>query len=68
VNEYVRGIMNAQDTIFGDIARKHLIWYGHVDRMDPMRLPKIMVNWKPEGRKNNEVVPEEPGKMGYVQQ
>jgi hypothetical protein len=27
-----------------------------------------MVNWKPEGRKNNEVVPEEPGKMGYVQQ
>jgi hypothetical protein len=32
--------------------------------MDPMRLPKIMINWKPEGRGKNEVVPEEPGKMG----
>ena len=28
-----------------------LIWYGHVKRMDPMRLPKIMINWTPEGRK-----------------
>jgi len=28
-----------------------LIWHGHVERMDPMRLPKIMINWKPEGRK-----------------
>jgi hypothetical protein len=26
-------------------------WYGHVKRMDPTRLPKIMINWKPEGRK-----------------
>jgi hypothetical protein len=34
--------------------------------MDPMRLPKIMINWKPEEGKN-EVVPEEPGKMGYIQ-
>jgi hypothetical protein len=38
--------MNAQDTI----TRKQLIWYGHVERMDPTRLPKIMINWKPEGR------------------
>jgi hypothetical protein len=30
---------------------KHLIWYGHVERMDPMRLPKSMINWKPERRK-----------------
>jgi hypothetical protein len=34
--------------------------------MDPTRLPKIMINWKPEGRKN-ETVPEEAGKMGYIQ-
>jgi len=33
--------------------------YGHVDRMDRMQLPKIVINWKPEGRK--------PGKMGYIQ-
>jgi hypothetical protein len=53
--------------IFSDITRKQLIWYGHVERMDPMRLPTIMINWKPEGRKKNEGVPEEPGKMGYIQ-
>jgi hypothetical protein len=33
------------------ITRKQLIWYGHVERMDPTRLPKIMIHWKPEGRK-----------------
>jgi hypothetical protein len=26
-----------------------------------------MINWKPEGTKKNEVVPEEPGEMGYIQ-
>jgi hypothetical protein len=34
--------------------------------MDPIRLPKIMIDWKPEGR-GKEAVPEEPGKMGYIQ-
>jgi hypothetical protein len=33
------------------LTRKQLIWYGHFERMDPVRLPKIMINWKPEGRK-----------------
>jgi hypothetical protein len=45
-----------------DTTRKELIWNGHVERIDPMRLPTIMVNWKPEGREKNEVIPEEPGK------
>jgi len=31
-------------------TRKQLIWYGHVERMNPTRLPKI-IYWKPEGRK-----------------
>jgi hypothetical protein len=45
--------------ILDDITRKKkLIWYGHVERMDPTRLPKIMIHWKPEGRKKNEAVPE----------
>jgi hypothetical protein len=48
-NEYIRGKMDAQDTILDDIARKQLIWYGHVERMDPAQLPKIMIHWKPEG-------------------
>jgi hypothetical protein len=33
------------------IIRSQLIWYGHAERMGPMRLSKIMINWKPEGRK-----------------
>ena len=33
------------------IARKQLIWYSHVERMDPTRLPKIVIHWKHEGRK-----------------
>jgi hypothetical protein len=50
-NKYFRGKMDAQDMILDDITRKELIWYGHVERMDPTRLPKIMIHWKPEGRK-----------------
>jgi hypothetical protein len=46
MNEYIRGKMDAQD----DITRKQLIWYGHVEGMDPTRLPKIMIHWKPKGR------------------
>ena len=37
--------------IVDDITWKQLIWYGHVERMDPTRLPKIMIHWKPEGRR-----------------
>ena len=28
-----------------------MFWYGHVERMDPTRLPRIMIHWKPEGSK-----------------
>jgi hypothetical protein len=50
-NEYIREKMDAQDMLLDDITRKQLIWYGHVERVDPARLPKIMIHWKPEGRK-----------------
>jgi len=43
--------MDAPDTILDEITRKKLIWYGRVERMDRTRLPKIVINWKPEGRK-----------------
>jgi len=36
--------------ILDEITRKQHIRCGHVDRMDPTRLPK-MINWKREGRK-----------------
>jgi hypothetical protein len=43
--------MDTQVMILDDITRKQLIWYGHVERMYPRRLTKIMIHWKPEGRK-----------------
>ena len=50
-NDYIRGKMDVQDMILDDITRKQLIWYGHVERVDPTWLPEIMIDWKPEGRK-----------------
>jgi hypothetical protein len=43
--------MDAQDMILDEITRKQLIWYGHVERMDPTCLPKVMIHWEPKGRK-----------------
>jgi hypothetical protein len=56
--------MDTQDTTLDDINQKQIIWYGHVERMYPMWLPKIMINWKPAGK--SKVVPEEPGNMIYI--
>ena len=64
--ECIREKLNSQDTILDEITRKQLIWYGHVERMDPTRLPKIMINWKPEGRKKRGRS-RRPGKTGYIQ-
>jgi hypothetical protein len=50
-NEIFRGKIDAQDMILDEITRKQLIWYGHVETMDPTCLPKIMIHWEPEGRK-----------------
>ena len=36
--------MDAPGTILDEITQKQLIWYGHVERMDPTQLPKIMIN------------------------
>ena len=49
-NEYTTEKMEAPDTILDEITRKQLIWYGHVERMDPTRLQKTIINWKPVGR------------------
>jgi hypothetical protein len=66
-NEYARGKMDAQDMVLDDITRKKLIWYRHVERMDPMRLPKIMIHWKHEGKKKRGR-PGRTWKMVYIQQ
>ena len=54
-NDYIREKMDKQDTILDEITRKQLIWYGYIGRMDPTRLPKIMINLKPEGRKKRKL-------------
>ena len=33
--------MDAPDKILNEITRKQIIWYGHVERMDRTRLPKL---------------------------
>jgi hypothetical protein len=58
--------MDAENMILDDITWKQLVWYGHVERMDPTRLPKIMFHWKKK-KKKNEAVPGQPGKMEYIQ-
>jgi hypothetical protein len=47
--------MEAQDMILDDITRKQPFWYGRVERIDPTRLTKIMIHWKPEGRKKRDL-------------
>ena len=46
---------------------KQLIWYSHVKRMDPTRLPKIIIHWKPEGRCQARMVPDNVHQL-HVQQ
>jgi len=48
------------DMILDEITRKQLIWYGHVERMDPTRLPKTMIHCGNLKEGKNEAVPEEP--------
>jgi hypothetical protein len=63
---YCRVKMDAQDMLLDDVIRKQLIWCGHVERMDPTRIPKLwFIGNLKEGK--NEAVPEEAGKMEYVQ-
>jgi hypothetical protein len=31
--------------------KKHLVWYGHVQRMDEEKDPQRILNWIPAGRR-----------------
>jgi hypothetical protein len=33
------------------LPKNTVIWYGHVERMDPISLSNIMIHWEHEGRK-----------------
>ena len=38
-------------SILDIVERNKLRWYGHVQRMEEDRLPKIMLEWTPQGRR-----------------
>nr|CAH7740812.1 unnamed protein product [Callosobruchus chinensis] len=50
-NDRIREIMNVKQTIIDAIEQKQLIWYGHLQRMDEDRWPKIVWHWTPPERR-----------------
>jgi hypothetical protein len=51
-NEHIKEIMGVKekpDII--DIIKKRLQWYGHVNRMQEERLPKLIMEWIPGERR-----------------
>ena len=43
--------MNIVRSLLDDIKTKQLQWYGHVRRMEELRLPKEVMKWSPPGRR-----------------
>ncbi len=50
-NLKIREKMNKVNTILETIQYKQLQWFGHVKRMKDNRIPKIILEWFPAGRK-----------------
>lgn len=50
-NSYIKEKMQVQYSILDFIKKKQLNWYGHIRRMEEGRLPKIIMDWEPQGRK-----------------
>jgi hypothetical protein len=43
--------MNVARSLLDDIKTKQLKWYGHVQRMEELRLPKEVMKWRQPGRR-----------------
>ncbi|XP_045463869.1 uncharacterized protein LOC123673432 [Harmonia axyridis] len=51
-NEDIRRRMGVDGSLTTDIERKQLVWYGHVQRMNVDRLPRMTMHWiSPNRRK-----------------
>jgi hypothetical protein len=52
-NEHIKEIMGLKEKsdITDRIERKRLQWYGHVNRMQEERLPKLIMEWIPGERR-----------------
>lgn len=49
-NIEIRARMDIKTNIITKIDKKRMQWYGHVQRMDVDRIPRLVLNWKPEGK------------------
>ena len=50
INNAIREKMSIKNYVLDYIRYKQLNWYGHVQRMDQERLPRIILEWCPPGR------------------
>ena len=50
-NERIRDIMGVGEDIVEKIEQKQLRWYGHVERMPPERIPRMVLQWIPTDRR-----------------
>jgi hypothetical protein len=52
-NKHIKEITGVKEKsdIIDIIERKRLQWYGHVKRMQDERLPKLIMEWIPGGKK-----------------
>jgi hypothetical protein len=52
-NEHIKEIMGVKGRpdIIDIIEKKRLQWYGHIKRMPEKRIPKLIMEWIPEERR-----------------
>lgn len=50
-NERIRDIMGVKRNIIDKIETKRLLWYGHLERMEEFRWPKLIWKWIPPERR-----------------
>jgi hypothetical protein len=50
-NTIIKQRMNVTMSLLDDIKTKQLQWYGHVQRMEDVKLPKEVIKWRPPGRR-----------------
>ena len=50
-NVTIRQQIGLEETIIKETEQNQLTWYGHVQRMAEVRLPKTALNWMPKQKK-----------------
>lgn len=65
-NDRIRDIMGISHAIVNDIKTKQSIWYSHVQIMSDDRLPKQILRWIPQEKKEEEYR-EEVGEGAYIE-